>query len=277
MPAWTNLEDELIIADYFQMLNAELKGQSYSKTEHRNRLLTHLKDRNPSAVEYKHRNISAVLIKYGMPYVTGYKPLPNYQTLLEDEVLEVLKNQKGIEKVFDDFASKEIVPKKTSLDFAKWNVAPPAPYVEKKTPVRNFKPVRRNYLAIEQRNRFNGEIGEKLVYDYEKWKLNEAGLPRLANKVKWISKEEGDGAGFDILSKNEKGKDIYIEVKSTALGKESPFFFSSNENEFSEMNSNSFFLYRVFDLRVHPKIYIKNGKLQDICSFVKPTNFKGYV
>ena len=212
-----------------------------------------------------------------MPYVTGYKPLPNYQTLLEDEVLEVLKNQKGIEKVFDDFASKEIVPKKTSLDFAKWNVAPPAPYVEKKTPVRNFKPVRRNYLAIEQRNRFNGEIGEKLVYDYEKWKLNEAGLPRLANKVKWISKEEGDGAGFDILSKNEKGKDIYIEVKSTALGKESPFFFSSNENEFSEMNSNSFFLYRVFDLRVHPKIYIKNGKLQDICSFVKPTNFKGYV
>ena len=63
MPAWTNLEDELIIADYFQMLNAELKGQSYSKTEHRNRLLTHLKDRNPSAVEYKHRNISAVLIK----------------------------------------------------------------------------------------------------------------------------------------------------------------------------------------------------------------------
>jgi len=91
-----------------------------------------------------------------MPYVKD-KTLPNYQTLLEDEVLEVLKNQKGIEKVFDDFASKEIVPKKTSLDFAKWNVAPPAPYVERNS-CRNFKPVRRNYLAIEQRNRFNERL-----------------------------------------------------------------------------------------------------------------------
>ncbi|MDB5281567.1 MAG: hypothetical protein JWO06_642 [Bacteroidota bacterium] len=277
MANWTRKEDELIIADYVQMLSAELKGSPYNKTKHRDSLLTHLKGRTPGAIEYKHRNISAVLIKYGKPYLQGYKPLPNYQLLLEEEVLEILNKQKGIEKAFEHFALNEAIGKPGSIDFAKWEVTPPAPYHEKKTSVRTFSPVKRNYLEIEQKNRSIGKIGEQLVYDYEIWRLRKAELPRLANTVKWVSKEQGDGAGFDILSKNENGKDIFIEVKSTSLGKESPFFFSETENEFSEINSKSFFLYRVFDVRDEPKIFIKNGKLHDICSFVRATNFRGFV
>ncbi len=31
--SWSNIEVELIVADYFNMLSAELKGEAYSKAE----------------------------------------------------------------------------------------------------------------------------------------------------------------------------------------------------------------------------------------------------
>jgi hypothetical protein len=33
--SWSNIEVELIVADYFNMLSSELKGEAYSKAEHR--------------------------------------------------------------------------------------------------------------------------------------------------------------------------------------------------------------------------------------------------
>jgi hypothetical protein len=56
---------------------------------------------------------------------------------------------------------------------------------------------------------------------------------KFAEQIRWISKEEGDGTGFDILSKHLDGKDKYIEVKTTKPGKETPFYFSRNELTFS--------------------------------------------
>lgn len=38
----------------------------------------------------KHRNISAVLAERGLTYIWGYKPLPNYQGDLADEVDRIL-------------------------------------------------------------------------------------------------------------------------------------------------------------------------------------------
>ena len=107
-------------------------------------------------------------------------------------------------------------------------------------PLKNFKrpqipyhrrPIKINYLEREQGNQKLGEFGEDLVIKYEKWKLIKLGRTNLAEKVEWISKEEGDGAGFDILSKNLNGTDKYIEVKTTKLGKETPF--SSQETSFN--------------------------------------------
>jgi hypothetical protein len=63
------------------------------------------------------------------------------------------------------------------------------------------------------------------------------GKEKLAEQVRWISKEEGDGAGFDILSRNLNGTDKYVEVKTTKLAKETPIFFTKNELDFSIENS----------------------------------------
>src|SRR5690606_12343154 len=97
------------------------------------------------------------------------------------------------------------------------------------------------------------------------------GKGNLADQVKWISKDEGDGAGFDILSRNPNGTDKYIEVKTTKLGKETPFFFSRNELQFSKNKTSDFHLYRLFNFEKNPKMFIKNGGLDTICSAIPIT------
>ena len=39
---WTEQEVRLVVADYFAMLEAELQGESYKKSEHRKALIPHL-------------------------------------------------------------------------------------------------------------------------------------------------------------------------------------------------------------------------------------------
>jgi hypothetical protein len=114
-----------------------------------------------------------------------------------------------------------------------------------------------------------------LVLQFEKWNLNRIGKEKLAEQVRWISQEEGDGAGFDILSKNLNGTDKYIEVKTTKLGKETPFYFSKNELDFSVEHSTDFHLFRLFNFEQEAKMFIKNGNLSTICNSV-PLTYKGY-
>ena len=115
---WTQKEVELIVADYFEMLQSELEDKDYNKTAHRTALLQVIK-RSEASIEFKHRNISAVLINMGLPYIRGYKPLFNYQKqLLEIQVSNYLNNsQATFEKDFENFNEKlsEISFRKSSV------------------------------------------------------------------------------------------------------------------------------------------------------------------
>lgn len=84
--AWNAQEVEAAVSDYMHMLTMELAGQSYNKTAHRRALQLKLHDRSERSIELKHQNISAILIQLGCPYITGYKPLYNYQAMLLDAV-----------------------------------------------------------------------------------------------------------------------------------------------------------------------------------------------
>jgi hypothetical protein len=88
MPPWSLAEVELVVADYFAMLADELAQRPYSKTMRRRQLAPLLDNRSDGAIEFKHANISAVLVNFGLPYIDGCKPRFNYQQLLEQVVLE---------------------------------------------------------------------------------------------------------------------------------------------------------------------------------------------
>jgi hypothetical protein len=83
---WNEQEVRLIVADYFAMLEAELNRENYKKSDHRNALIPLLDGRSKGSVAFKHQNVSSVLVELGLPYIDGYKPRGNYQSLLATEV-----------------------------------------------------------------------------------------------------------------------------------------------------------------------------------------------
>lgn len=84
---WSRQECEEVVADYLEMLAAENRNEPYCKADHRRELLPKLNDRTEGSVEFKHQNISAILLANGHACIPGYKPGRNYQALLEDVVL----------------------------------------------------------------------------------------------------------------------------------------------------------------------------------------------
>ena len=272
---WTNTEVEIIVADYFSMLEKELTGKEYNKAIHRRNLKSLLDKRSDSSIEFKHQNISAVLIKLGLPFIKGYKSRPNYQKILEQKVISHIANQKAIlEPAFIHFAES------VSSDFQKTNfnvmldIPPVTNLVSEPEIAYERKPIKINYLEREQRNLLLGQSGEQLIVDYEKWRLIQSGKESWVDKIEWVA-EFDDGAGFDILSKNPNGTDRYIEVKTTKLTKETPIFFTKNEYEFSIDKSEDYHLYRLFNFSETPKLFIVNGSFDQFCK-KEAVQFKGY-
>lgn len=275
MISWSKTELELIVSSYFEMLSLELKNQPFTKAAYRKRLIPLLNNRSHGSIEFKFQNISAVLIKLGQLNIKGYLPRFNYQKALETEVIEHLSLNPKIQLDFQTFVEKEIKTNQ-AVDFSKVLVKPPKSNIAAEPEVQYGRiPIKKNYLELEQKNASLGLLGEAFVFDYEKWHLKNTTSVKLADSVRWVSKEEGDGLGFDILSRNPDGSDKYIEVKTTKLGKETPFFFSRNELSFSDKNANNYHLYRLFDFEQKAKLFQRQGRLSTICHSI-PVSYKGY-
>lgn len=84
---WTDAEVGAVVASYFGMLRRELTGETFNKAEE-NRRLQALTGRTKGSIEFKHQNISAVMIEAkGIP-IDGYKPMGNIQDTLRTAVLD---------------------------------------------------------------------------------------------------------------------------------------------------------------------------------------------
>lgn len=263
--AWSREEVEAAVADYLHMLTLELSGQTYNKSEHRRNLQIKLLGRTEGSIERKHQNISAVLIDLGCPYISGYKPLSNYQSILFDVVQDRLSQDQHFDRSAISAAEQPaVMPLVPDFEFV---VEPPPLMTEVSEPksayfVRN-NGIQRDYLAREARNRSLGAAGEEFVLAYERNRLRNIGVPRLSDKVEQVSKTKGDGLGFDVLSFEPDGRERFIEVKTTAFGKETPFFISRNETDFSAAFGEQFHLYRLFEFRRQPKMFDLSGRIQD--------------
>lgn len=262
---WSEYEVRKTVKDYFDMLSKEIRRIPYKKSEHRKALKKKLNGRSDGSIEFKHQNITAVLLDLKIPPIAGYKPRWNYQKLLVPTVVRYLDENDFWKVNFEQFtdATIEQPPK---VDFAKW-LEPIPQLVQAKEPAVEYKPriAKVDYLAKEQANKLLGDRGEELVLQYEKWRLIKEDKAGLADSVEWISKEQGDGAGFDILSRNKNGTDRYIEVKTTKLGKYTPIYFSRNELKYSQKHESNYYLYRVFGFDKRPKMFNSRGRLDAIC------------
>lgn len=245
---WSARELDLVVADYYRMLHLELIGEAYSKTEHRNALMQIIR-RSKGAIEYKHQNISAVLQELGLPWINGYKPASNYQSALFVAIERHLENSPDLLEPTPPQTSKAIDPRAVMV---------PAPLPAEVRPsnealvrlVRRFDPAGR-----DARNRKLGKAGEEFALHVERQRLTQSGHVGLAERVRWVSQEDGDGAGFDILSFEPVGTERLLEVKTTCGGARTPFYISRNELELSEERPNEFRLVRVHEFANDPKIF----------------------
>ena len=130
----------------------------------------------------------------------------------------------------------------------------------------------KDYIRAHKNQMAVGSLREEIVYNFEKEKLTKLGLKDKAKEVKAVS---GDSTlGYDILSFNENGDEIHIEVKSKS-GNISYLDFYISDNEYEKLNANeNHFVYYISNVRSQkPKLFKLNGKmLKQEC--VKPVLFR---
>ena len=254
---WTPEEVAATVAAYLRMLTMELTGQAYNKSEHRRALRQLLPGRSEGAIEFKHCNISAVMIELGYPHIPGYKQRRNFQ---RQALFEEVTRQIAARPQLEEAARKAVeLPAEAPLieRFDAVQVEPPP--LELKVRERDaYRPSalsQRDYLAREARNQSLGLAGEEFVVQYERWRLIQRGHERLADRIEHTSRVRGDGAGYDVLSFEDDGRERFIEVKTTAYAKETPFFICDGELSFANSHELEFRLYRVFEFRMTPRLF----------------------
>ena len=236
------------------MLVKDIAGQAYGKAAHRRRLLPLLRRRSEAAIEFKHQNISAVLKGLGEDWIPGYKPAFNFQMSLVDAVARWLAGNPGWLDLFGAAGSATGLREAAPL----W-VGPP-PTLSNQPPPQELELMQQiaakfDAAGKDARNRALGRAGEALVLDHERRTLADAGRPDLARAVRWVSEEEGDGAGFDIASFAPDGKQRLIEVKTTNGWERTPFYISRNELAVADERRGEWLLLRLWNFARAPRAF----------------------
>jgi len=148
---------------------------------------------------------------------------------------------------------------------------------------KNVVNKKRDYIDDAEKKIIIGNFGEKHILKLEKLKLELNGYGSLAEKVKWISKED-DSKGYDILSYEVINNEIitkYIEVKTT-IGVDKPFEISKNEIEVSKILSveknSKYVIARVFNINIEmgtAEYYFVDGEIEESFNLI-PTVYKAY-
>jgi len=253
---WQSDELDAIVADYFAMLAASLSGERYVKSSHSKGLMARI-GRTHHSIEFKYQNISAVLDELGQPWIPGYRPKRNYQSAIFDAI------DRYLTKHSDVLESVPISPTPPALATEIFVAPPPLVPVPERIPeglkrlVRKFDPVARDH-----RNRSLGKAGEEFVYNLERRRLAAVGRSDLSQRVRWVAAEEGDGAGYDVLSFNTTGRERLLEVKTTNGSARTPFFLTRNECDVAKQRPEDWCIYRVHLFAREPRIFTISPPLE---------------
>ena len=268
--AWTDEENDLIVADYFAMLVNDVSGVLYNKADHRRRLVPRLRNRSEGSVEFKHQNISAVLKGLGEDWIIGYKPAFNFQLSLVDAVVRWL----DLHPIWRPAAVNPIPPSGLYEAPPLWIGAPPtqsngpAPQeLEQMLHIAHKFDV----AGRDEKNRALGRAGEERVLAHERSSLALAGRADLAKVVRWVSDEDGDGAGYDIASFNPDGSQRLIEVKTTNGWERTPFYISRNELAVADERRAEWSLVRLWNFAREPKAFELHPPLEAHLSLTATT------
>ncbi len=268
--AWTDEENDLIVADYFAMLVNDVSGVPYTKADHRRRLVPRLRNRSEGSVEFKHQNISAVLKGLGEDWIMGYKPAFNFQLSLVDAVVRWL----DFHPIWRPVALSP-TPSSGLYEAPPLWIGPPPTQSNGPAPqeLEQMLHIARKFdvAGRDEKNRALGRAGEERVLAHERSSLTLAGRDDLAKAVRWVADEDGDGAGYDIASFNPDGSPRLIEVKTTNGWERTPFYISRNELAVADERRADWSLVRLWNFSREPKAFELHPPLEAHLSLTATT------
>jgi len=181
------------------------------------------------------------------PSVTRNEPL------IIQRIGNIVAHQNDKIKVYDEgfVLDKNYTPAKFFL------LNPISNEVLKPAEVTTIQRKRERFIArkidwekTRDRNNEIGDQGEEFVLEFEIDRLVSIlsiEVTKAKQNVQHLSRLQGDGLGYDILSFNNNGSPRYIEVKTTSGDFNQPFYMSRNERNFFEEYGDSAFIYRVYN------------------------------
>ena len=228
--------------------------------------------RSKSSIEFKHQNISAVLDRLGMYWIDGYKPAKNFQSTLVDAVARWLAKNSAQMAWLERLPGSQVMP--CSSDGFEISVGPP-PTQSNHFPTKQMEKMlslarKFDTAGRDERNRALGRAGEERVVAHERDMLERCGRDDLARKVRWVSEEDGDGAGYDIASFACDGQRRLIEVKTTNGWERTPFHITRNELDVAEQRPD-WLLFRLWNFSSEPKAFELHPPLKAHVSLIATT------
>ncbi len=249
---WSNTENDAVVASYFSMLSDELSGRTYNKAS-QNRFLQEKIGRSRGSIEFKHCNLSAAAKGLGLPIIKGYQPRFNFQMSLAEAISRWLARHPEWEATLYRTPQSELAepaPLFVGVAPTLRNAPLPEELDQMQAVARRF-----DVAGRDERNRALGRAGEERVVYHERNQLRENGREDLARRVRWVSQEDGVGAGYDIASFTPEGRERLIEVKTTNGWERTPFHISRNELEVAKTRRADWYLFRLYEFARSPKAF----------------------
>lgn len=127
---------------------------------------------------------------------------------------------------------------------------------ERKEKKRKFTARKVDFKTINNENSALGDAGEVFALEWERSRLKDMDVSfSILDEVVHFSRKFGDGAGYDILSRKDNGYELlYIEVKTTKSGLDTPFYMSENEKTFMEIYKDNALIYRVYNYNLETNV-----------------------
>ncbi len=95
--------------------------------------------------------------------------------------------------------------------------------------------------------------------------LRDADRVDVARKVRWVAKEDGDGAGYDVRSFDlASGAERLLEVKTTYGGQRTPFFLTRNEKSLADERPDAFCILRLYEFGPASRLFTLHPPLDAV-------------
>lgn len=180
-------------------------------------------------------------------------------TFIYDKLIALTWGGKTVEQVFKDYLRKQTPALIKFVNLPELNP--------------NFKGYDNDHISTAIEKKEIGDAGEDLVVNYEKSRLRALDKNDLADKVKVVK----DGEGYDVLSFNDLGQPLFVEVKTTRGNQDTPFHFTLNEYLFAERHEEDYMIYRLYnydDKLNNADFYVIEQPLSNL--LFQPTVYKAY-